>query len=58
MNLNKQQLAKTVTQTPSNHLLALTITALDKDSNKAAITALNKFLSKNSDYIVIAVRKK
>jgi hypothetical protein len=57
MNLDKQQLAKTVTQTPPNHLLALTITSLDKDSTKAAITALTKFLSKNSDYIVIAVRK-
>jgi hypothetical protein len=57
MNLDKQQLVKTLTQTAPNQLLALTITSLDKDSSKAAITVLSKFLSKNSDYIVIAIRK-
>ena len=57
MKLDKQQLVKTLTQTAPNQLLALTITSLDKDSTKEAITGLSKFLSKNSDYIVIAVRK-
>jgi hypothetical protein len=57
MNLDKQQLVKTLTQTAQSQLLALTISSLDKDSTKEAITVLSKFMSKNSDYIVIAVRK-
>lgn len=57
MTIDKQQLAKTIMQTPPNQLLALSITSVDKDSNKTATTALQKFLSKNSDYIMIAVRK-
>ena len=57
MTLDKQQLAKTIIQTHQNQLLVLSVSSLDKDSTKAAMTALQKFLSRNSDYTLIAVRK-
>jgi len=57
MNLDKNQLLKTVRDAPQSHLLVLTVTPLAKDSVKTAITDLNKFLGKNCDYTVIAIKK-
>jgi hypothetical protein len=57
MNLEKNQLFKMVRDAPQSHLLVLTITPLAKDSVKTAITNLNKFLGKNIDYTIIAIKK-
>ena len=57
MNLDKNQLIKTVRDAPQSHILLLTVTPLAKDSAKTAISDLNKFLGKNVDYTIIAIKK-
>ena len=55
--IDRNQLAKLVRDTPTNQMLLLNTSALQKDSVKQMLTNLQKFTSKTSDYIVIAIRR-
>ena len=57
MNLDKNQLIKTVRDAPQSHILFLTLTPLAKDFSKTATSDLNKFLGKNVDNTIIAIKK-
>jgi hypothetical protein len=55
--IDRNQLAKLVRDTPTNQVMLLNTSALQKDSVKQMLTNLQKFTSKTSDYIVIAIRR-
>jgi hypothetical protein len=55
--IDRNQLAKLVRDTPTNQMMLLNISALQKDSVKQMLTNLQKFTSNKSDYIVIAIRR-
>ena len=55
--IDRNQLAKLVRDTPTNQMMLLNTSALQKDSVKQMLTNLQKFTSKTSDYIVIAIRR-
>ena len=57
MNLDKNQLVKTVRDAPQSHLHVIAVSPLTKDSGKTALNALSKFLSKNGEYTIIAIKK-
>jgi hypothetical protein len=54
--IDRNQLAKLVRDTPTNQMMLLNTSALQKDSVKQMLTNLQKFTSNKSDYIVIAIR--
>ena len=57
MNLDKNQLMKTVRDAPQSHLHVFAVSLLTKDSAKTAMNDLAKFLSKNNEYTIITIKK-
>jgi hypothetical protein len=55
--IDRNQLAKLVRDTPTNQMMLLNTSALQKDSVKQMLTNLQEFTSKTSDFIVIAIRR-
>ena len=55
--IDRNQLAKLVRETPTNQMMLLNTSAIQKDSVKLMLTNLEKFISNKSDYIVIAIRR-
>jgi hypothetical protein len=55
--IDRNQLAKLARDTPTSQMMLLNTSALQKDSVKQMLTNLQKFTSKTSDYIVIAIRR-
>jgi len=57
MNLDKNQLMKTVRDAPQSHLHVIAVSPLTKDSVKTAMNDLGRILSKNNEYTIIAIKK-
>lgn len=56
-NLDKNQLIKTLRDAPQIHLQVFAVSPLTRDSVKTTLNDLSKFLSKNSEYTIIAIKK-
>jgi hypothetical protein len=48
---------KTLKDAPQIHLRVFAVSPLTRDSAKTTLNDLNKFLSKNSEYTIIAIKK-
>jgi hypothetical protein len=56
-NIDKNALKKLVDSTKPNDIWVSTVNAIEKDGVRRIKSEVEKFLSKNSDYVVILVRK-
>ena len=57
MTVDKTVLKKMIDSAKPNDLLVATVSSLDKNSQKKVRSELEKFMSKSSDYIFLALRK-
>ena len=57
MVLNKNQLYKTLQNAPQGHILVLSVTPIIKNSPYTEINELKRFLAKNGEFTIIAIKK-
>lgn len=57
MTIDKTALKKHFDSARPNDMLVITVSALEKDGIKRVKSELEKFMSKNGDYVVTVVRR-
>jgi hypothetical protein len=57
MTLDKTALKRQIDQSRPNELLVLTVNKLEKNSLQICQKEIDKFIKKQEDYVVIAIRR-
>jgi hypothetical protein len=57
MNIDKNLLKQTIQLTHINNLFVVNVNSLEKDSYRKALKELDRFITKNEDFVITVIKK-